>query len=148
MEFVKDIVKRVSLRSVCYICLCLTLFYLFRARDTYYLIPTWRKRSPSQFYNNGKYPTVEEYLPAPVVTDLESDGVNEVVMVTVDGRLCVLALPEQQTNVDGTLPHVVVKNNVLLHLVRDSGHIARPVVLETGFTNPYLSMVQIRKQVS
>ncbi|PVD21232.1 hypothetical protein C0Q70_19403 [Pomacea canaliculata] len=68
-------------------------------------------------------------------------------MVTIDGRLTVLALPEQQKLEDGSLPHVVVKKDIELKLVRTDGHRARPVVLETGFTTPYFSMMQIRKQV-
>ncbi|KAK7498067.1 hypothetical protein BaRGS_00010655 [Batillaria attramentaria] len=147
MEVVKNLLKRLSLRELCYVCLCVIIFYLFRARDTYYLIPTWRKRSQPHHYNNGKFPTSEEYLPTPVVTDLESDGLNEVVLVTVDGRLSVLVLPERPKMDDGSLPHVVVKNDVELQLTRSDGRIARPVLLETGFTVPYQSMMQIRKQI-
>nr|KAG5707471.1 hypothetical protein BaRGS_011975 [Batillaria attramentaria] len=97
--------------------------------DTYYLIPTWRKRSQPHHYNNGKFPTSEEYLPTPVVTDLESDGLNEVVLVTVDGRLSVLVLPERPKMDDGSLPHVVVKNDVELQLTRSDGRIARPIIV-------------------
>lgn len=147
MESVKGIVKRVSLREACYVCLCVIIFYLFRARDTYYLIPTWRKRSQPHYYNNGKFPTADEYLPTPVVTDLESDGLNEVVMVTVDGRLSILVLPDKQKMEDGSLPHIVVKNDVEVPLMRSDGGIARPIVLEAGFTVPYQSMLQVRKQV-
>lgn len=149
MESVKlqDMIRRFSMREVCYICLCIIIFYLFRVRDSYYLIPTWRKRSEAHYFENGKFPTAEESLPTPIITDLESDGVNEVVMVTVDGRLSVLALPEQQKMADGSLPHVVVKHEVELQLKRPGNRIARPVVLKSGFTAPYLSMMQIRKQV-
>lgn len=147
MDVVRDAIRRFSLREVCYICLCITVLYLFRARDSYYLTPTWRKGSSSHFYENGLFPTSDESVPHPVVTDLESDGVNEVIMVTIDGRLTVLALPEQQKLEDGSLPHVVVKKDIELKLVRTDGHRARPVVLETGFTTPYFSMMQIRKQV-
>lgn len=147
MEVVTNAFKRLSLRELCYVCLCIVVLYLFRAKDSYYLIPTWRKRSQPHHFNNGKFPTSEEYLPTPVVTDLESDGLNEVVMVTVDGRLSVLVLPEQGKMDDGSLPHVVVKNDVELQLTRPDGYLARPVVLETGFTVPYQSMMQIRKQV-
>ena len=68
-------------------------------------------------------------------------------MVTMDGRLSVLALPEQQKLEDGSLPHVVVKSDIELQLRRPDNRMARPVVLEAGFTTPYLSMVQVRKQV-
>lgn len=136
------------MREVCYVCLCIIIFYLFRVKDSYYLIPTWRKRSEAYYFENGKFPTPEEAVPKPIVTDLESDGINEVVMVTFDGKLSVLALPEQRETADGSLPHVIVKHEVELQLKRPGEHIAKPVVLEAGYTSPYLSMLQIRKQVS
>ncbi|KAL8574521.1 hypothetical protein ACOMHN_005898 [Nucella lapillus] len=147
MESLKELIRRISLREVSYFCLCVIIVYLFHAKDSYYLVPTWRKRSEFHFFENNKFPTPDESLPSPVVTDLESDGINEVVMVTKDGRLSILALPEQQKMDDGSLPHVVVKHDVELQLGRPGNREARVVVLETGFTTPYLSMVQIRKQI-
>lgn len=135
------------MREICYVCLCIIIFYLFRVKDSYHLVPTWRKRSEPHFFLNGRFPIKDEKLPSPVVTDLESDGINEVVMVTADGRLSVLALPEHQKMDDGSLPHVVIKHNVELQLKRPENRIAQPVVLETGFITPYQSMMQIRKQI-
>ncbi|XP_076449681.1 uncharacterized protein LOC143286041 [Babylonia areolata] len=147
MESLTNVLRRISGREVCYFCLCVIIFYLFRVKDSFYLVPTWRKRSESHSFENNKFPTPEERLPTPIITDLESDGINEVVMVTMDGRLSVLAVPEQQKLADGSLPHVVVKHEVELSLSRPGNRMARVVVLETGFTTPYLAMVQVRKQI-
>jgi hypothetical protein len=127
--------------------MCIIIFYLFRVKDSYNLIPTWRKRSEPHYFRNSRFPARNEQLPSPIITDLDSDGINEVVMVTADGRLSVLALPEQKTMADGSLPHVIIKNDVELPLKRPGDQVARPVVLGSGFTTPYQSMIQIRKQV-
>ena len=57
-----------------------------------------------------------EQLPAPVITDLDSDGINEIVLVTNDLKLSVLVLPdaESRDEEDQTLPHVDVKHKVVL----------------------------------
>lgn len=61
-------------------------------------------------------------------------------------RLNVLALPERAADDDDdTLPHVVVKQRAVLPI--NVSEISRPVAMETGFTVPYSSMMQIRKQV-
>lgn len=61
-------------------------------------------------------------------------------------RLNVLALPERAADDDDdTLPHVVVKQRAVLPI--NVSEISRPVSMETGFTVPYSSMMQIRKQV-
>lgn len=58
----------------------------------------------------------------------------------------VLALPERAADDDDdTLPHVVVKQRAVLPI--NVSEISRPVAMETGFTVPYSSMMQIRKQV-
>ena len=138
---------RLGLRELIYACLCVIFGYLLRARDTYSLTPVWRKRSEISKFANGKFPTDEDRLPLPVVTDLEGDGVNEIVLVSNDlVHLNVLALPDGG-GADATLAHVEVKHKAELNLTRANGQVARPHTVVTGFSEPYLSMVQIRKQV-
>ncbi|XP_046553197.1 uncharacterized protein LOC124262710 isoform X1 [Haliotis rubra] len=148
MESVKSRFRKLSLNHVCFVGLCAVIVYLFRAGDTYYLKPVWRKRVESQQFANGAYPTDEDRLPPPVITDLESDGVNEIVLITNDMKLTILALPEMQNKDEGTLPHVIVKHKVTLPLLNAKGDVvSRPIVMRTGFTEPYQSMVQVRSQV-
>jgi hypothetical protein len=58
-----------------------------------------------------------------------------------------LALPDpvRENDDDETLPHVVVKQKAILPI--NVTEVNRPVAMETGFTVPYSSMMQIRKQV-
>lgn len=65
----------------------------------------------------------------------------------VSYRLNVLALPDpvRETDDDDTLPHIVVKQKAVLPI--NVSEVNRPVAMETGFTVPYSSMMQIRKQV-
>ena len=80
------------------------------------LRPVWRKRAEYHHFANKKYPMTSEQLPAPVITDLDSDGINEIVLVTNDLKLSVLVLPdaESRDEDDQTLPHVDVKHKVVL----------------------------------
>ncbi|XP_041375556.1 uncharacterized protein LOC121388325 isoform X2 [Gigantopelta aegis] len=147
MESVQARIRKLSASHVCFVGLCVTIVYLFRAGDSYFLQPVWRKRVENQAYFNTLFPTDKDRLPSPVVTDLESDGINEVVLITPDLKLCILAIPDHVTS-EKTLPHVVIKHRVRLptRTIRDD-KASRPVVMETGFTQPYLSMMQIRKQI-
>ena len=143
MESVRTRFSTLSVNHVLFVCLCAVVVYLFRAGDTYYLKPVWRKRVESHQFANGEYPTEKDQLPPPIVTDLESDGVNEVVLITNDMKLTILALPDSDPQNEAILPHVIVKHKVTLPLVD-----ARPVIMKTGFTVPLQSMVQMRSQVS
>lgn len=134
---------------IVFIVICAIIAYVFRASDSYMLKPVWRKRVEQHYYANRQYPTLEDRLPSPIITDLEGDGVNEIILISNDYKLTSLALPDKKEDEDDkTLPHVIVKNKVQLPLVtREDGGSSRPVVMATGFTTQYQSMVQIRKQV-
>ena len=145
--------KELSWNHVILLLLCAVIGYLLRAHDSYELRPVWRKRAEYHHFENKKYPRRDEQLPAPIVTDLDSDGVNEIILITNDLKLSVMTLPDsgQQDEEDRTLPHVVVKHKVVLpQAMNNTGQgqpFGWPVVMVTGFTIPYLSMMQIRKQV-
>lgn len=132
--------------------LCAVIGYLLRSHDTYELRPVWRKRAEFHHFQNKKYPTKSEQLPVPVITDLDSDGINEIILITNDLKLSVMTLPDpvKQDEDDKTLPHVVIKHKVVLPQATGGGQgepSGWPVVMVTGFTQPYLSMVQVRQQV-
>ena len=148
--FTKLKAKALSITAshVIVVVLLFLIVYLFRADDIYHLHPVWRKRVDSYLYANGKSPMAKEALPSPIITDLDSDGTNEIILITNDLKLSILALPEvdNRDEEDKILPHVVVKHKTLLSPhVKEMGW---PVAMATGYTIPYKSMVQIRKQVS
>lgn len=141
--------RKVNSSYLIFVILCGIIAYVFRANDSYVLKPVWRKRVESHYYSNKEYPTLEDRLPSPIITDLEGDGVNEIILISNDYKLTALALPDNnQDEDDQTLPHVIVKNKIQLPIAtREDGGTSKPIVMATGFTVSYKSMVQIRKQV-
>ena len=81
---------------------------------------------------------IAEQLPAPIITDLDSDGINEIVLVTNDLKLSVLVLPdaESRDEDDQTLPHVDVKHKVVL-----------PKVLQNNYMDHYLRRTRCGKKL-
>ena len=53
-----------------------------RVREKYVLLPSWRQVFDTSQYQNGKFPFEEERLPPPIITDLEGDGSNELILIT------------------------------------------------------------------
>lgn len=142
-----------SVHHVMAFLLCSVVAYLFRANVSYELKPVWRKRLEYRDFINGQFPTINDKLPPPIITDLESDGINEIVLITNDLKLSILALPDDDDddddhhdNEDNSLPHVTVKDRVQLPFTQGKRK-SWPVVMTTGYTVPYLSMLQVRKQV-
>lgn len=140
---------RFGVRELFYAAICILLGYLLRVRDSYSLNPVWRKRSESTKFANGKFMTDEDRCPAPIITDLEGDSINEIVLISNDlQHLNILAMPMINEGEDKTLAHVEVKTKTDISLKeRILGHISKPYVVGVGFTVPYLSMIQIRKQI-
>lgn len=149
LQAISNMKLRFGLRELFYASLCVVLGYLLRVRDSYSLNPVWRKRSEVSKFANGKFMTDADRCPMPIVTDLEGDGVNEIVLISNDlQHLNVLAMPVPSDENDITLAHVVVKNKVELTMMeRVKGHASRPFTMGVGFVEPYLSMMQVRKQV-
>ncbi|XP_063439714.1 uncharacterized protein LOC134721003 isoform X1 [Mytilus trossulus] len=141
--------KKFNFNYIIFIVLCAIIAYVFRAGDTYIMKPVWRKRVEPHYYSNRDYPTLDDRLPSPIITDLEGDGVNEIILISNDYKLTSLALPDKTEDEDDlTLPHVVVKNKIQLPIAtKEDGGTSRPVVMSTGFTVSYQSMIQIRKQI-
>ncbi|KAK3589323.1 hypothetical protein CHS0354_026981 [Potamilus streckersoni] len=151
MDQILTKLRRISRHHLILIGLCAVIGYLLRAKESYELRPVWRKRAEYHHFQNKKYPTLDEQLPHPVVTDLDSDGINEIVLISNDLKLSILALPNstRKDEDDKTLPHIEVKHKVVIPQDEKSstGRLSWPVVLITGYITPYLSMIQVRKQI-
>ncbi|XP_061189984.1 uncharacterized protein LOC133197792 isoform X2 [Saccostrea echinata] len=146
MDFLWEKLKSINANHFIFVLLCGVIAYLFRASDSYNLKPVWRKRSEPHHFTNKIYPTLDDRLPSPIITDLDGDGTNEILLITHDFKLNIMALPDPVTDEeDDTLPHVVVKQKAVLPI--NVSEVSRPVAMETGFTIPYSSMMQIRKQI-
>ncbi|XP_052819097.1 uncharacterized protein LOC128244968 [Mya arenaria] len=143
-------IRKPSKNHFILVLLCAVIGYLLRSHDSYELRPVWRKRAEYHHFQNKKYPMKDEQLPVPIITDLDSDGINEIILITNDLKLSVMTLPDPvKDEEDKTLPHVVVKHKVVLPQAADGGQdkpSGWPVSMVTGFTVPYQSMLQVRQQ--
>ncbi|KAI8746478.1 uncharacterized protein LOC106073737 [Biomphalaria glabrata] len=140
---------RFGLRELFYASLCIVLGYLLRVRDSYSLNPVWRKRSEVSKFANGKFMTDADRCPPPIVTDLEGDGVNEIVLISNDLlHLNILAMPSLSDDNDRTLAHVAVKNKVELTLrERMKGYMSRPYSMGVGYVAASSFPDQTEKQI-
>ena len=46
------------------------------------ITPAWRQDFDVSLYENGEFPTEDEQIPLPIITDLEGDGNNELILIT------------------------------------------------------------------
>ncbi|KAJ8302911.1 hypothetical protein KUTeg_019307, partial [Tegillarca granosa] len=140
MDIIWQKVKSFNSHHFVFLILCSIIAYLFRASDTYTLNPVWRKKIDPPAYGKERdiyYTTPEYVFPSPIITDLEGDGVNEILLITSDFKLNILALPDAANKdpEDKTLPHVVVKEKIKLPIdIGQHGRSSQPVAMETGFT--------------
>ena len=141
-----DRLQSLTLQDIALVILCALTIYLLRGRDTHLALPQWRHELNTQNYANHKYPSQSEHLPNPIITDFESDGKNEIVLITSDHQLQVLVLPGRGPDI--SLPLLQLKNSTQLPVGREGQQAAYPVAMESGFLDAYQGMVQIRKQVS
>lgn len=84
----------VRVQDVMVLVLCSLFVYLLRVRNLHTLQPQWRQDFNTTLYHNHVFPGPTERLPAPVITDLEGDGVAEVVVITNDLKLQVIYCPD------------------------------------------------------
>jgi len=129
---------------------CALAIYLLRARDHFELLPSWRSYVDYRtVYSNGHYPSKNERLPRPIVTDLDGDGNVEVVLVTGSLELQVCVLPQPDSHVSARqLPNLKVLESVELVISRDETDSHRPVILDTGYIMPAIAAQQQRTQVT
>jgi len=95
-----------------------------------------------------KYASLLNYkVIPPLITDLEGDGVNEVVLITTDFKLKVFSadIPAGESE-EVYHPEEVYTTNLLVHgdTPDSTGHV--PVALKAGYVEPY-SDVEARSQV-
>ena len=143
------LVSGIRVRDCVLVVVCAFAIYLLRARHHFELQPSWRSYVDYRtVYVNGRYPSRNERLPRPVVTDLDGDGNMEVVLVTGSLELQVCVLPLQDSHMSARqLPNLVVLESVELVINRDGTDSHRPVVLDTGYITPAIAEHQQRTQV-
>jgi len=139
-------------QDVALVVLSALVIYLLRVRDHHVIRPQWRHNLNLSHYPNGKFPTYEQRLPLPVITDLEGDGISEVVLVNSMLTLQVLRLPPD--GLSSVLPDLEVQSSTQLpshsgsagksRLNQKETH-AMPIAIETGFVQAYSH--ENRKQV-
>jgi len=137
---------KIGFRDAILIIICALSVYLLRARDTFLLLPAWHLR-PGQHNSD----LLLSYLPKPVVTDLDGDGVMELVFVTRSHELQVCTISARHIFPDETLrqlPEPIVKRSVTISsYVMSDGNVSYPVGLEIGYLSAPLSVSDIRTQV-
>ncbi|CAH1779441.1 unnamed protein product [Owenia fusiformis] len=139
----KDRLTHITIKDLAVVLLCAISVYLVRVRDSYSLKPMWRH----DFIDQKKLTNEDDIkLPSPIITDIESDGVNEVIFITNDLKLMMLAQPRPTESI--VLPHMDVKFETVLPVnASKGGKTSHPVAMTTGYLEPYQEMGQIRKQV-
>jgi len=144
------LVSSIRVRDCVLVVVCALAIYLLRARNHFELHPSWRSHVDYRtVYANGRYPSRNERLPRPVITDLDGDGSMEVVLVTGSLELQVCVLPQQDSRVSARqLPNLIVLESVELVISTDGIGSHRPVVLDTGYILPAIARYQQRTQVS
>lgn len=136
-------VSKIRAQDVVVVAAVLGAVFLFRAPNIWEMKPSWQLSSTSDIrHNPGK-----NQLPLPVITDLDSDGINEVIIVTEDSRLQILMLPPQEDHeMLSTLPHLHIKTEVVLQSINSSSA-AFPVALAAGCDRRRVSSLDICYQV-
>ncbi|XP_074644926.1 uncharacterized protein LOC141901523 [Tubulanus polymorphus] len=139
---------RLTVRDVTVFAFCVIILYLCGANERYAFVPRWRVDADVDMFANRRYPSVAETLPPPIVTDLESDGSNEVVVVTNEFRLRIYATVDDDDRSTYVLPEPRIKTDIQLPLnVSEDGRVSRPVAMATGYLLKEDADVPIFKQV-
>ncbi|XP_071957958.1 uncharacterized protein [Antedon mediterranea] len=150
MEALGNRLRRFSLRDFVVLLTCLAGAYLLRVRDKFRLQPAWRMENDLAHSQNTVSFKPWEKLPYPKITDIESDGKNEIIVATRTDipRLQILKLPDIDNSSSKVLPFIHEQSSVsLLNREDKNQDYKQPVLIEVGFLEPYKSMVQVRKQV-
>ncbi|XP_038070046.1 uncharacterized protein LOC119739259 isoform X2 [Patiria miniata] len=144
MDELSSRIRSITVREVSLFALCCVATYLLRIRQSYGLGPAWRFEADQSHFENGRYAQLWETLPSPVIADVESDGLNELLVATSQPHLQLLKIPSQST---GVLPYMTLQKEVTL-VTREAALDSRqPKALATGYLDPFRSMLQIRAQV-
>eukprot|EP00003_Mantamonas_plastica_P030418 TRINITY_DN7553_c0_g2_i12.p1 TRINITY_DN7553_c0_g2~~TRINITY_DN7553_c0_g2_i12.p1 ORF type:complete len:236 (+),score=46.93 TRINITY_DN7553_c0_g2_i12:598-1305(+) len=103
----------------------------------------------SSLYENGHFPKPEERAPPPIITDLDGDGINEIILVTKEPSLIILdtqrLMGAEQQGLQA-LQSLPIKHQVsLIPSVRVAMG-KQAVALTTGYIEPY-NTDEVRTQV-
>lgn len=137
---------KVRTQDVVVLVVGLTAVFLFRAPYVWDLKPSWQLHIASDTSEiSGK-----NYLPLPVVTDLDSDGLSEVIVTTMDSKIQVLVLPshEDEDDISSTLPHIHVKKDAVLYTKSyNSSTVTFPVALGAGCDRKSTNSLDVCRQI-
>ncbi|XP_070575140.1 uncharacterized protein [Ptychodera flava] len=144
MEQIGKRLGTLTVRDLWLVVVCAIAVYLLRVRDRYTLQPMWRLEIDTSAYENKEYAKEWEQLSPSLITDIESDGINEIVFATREPRIKIAVTPQPKGS-SSMLPYLKIQHEASLKRKdTDSG---QPVSIATGYLVQYQSMLQIRKQV-
>ena len=92
-------------------------------------------------FSNEHFPLAHERLPRPIITDLDGDGLNEVIVATREPGLRILSVPRPPSSASGSaridpvVPRLRRKATLLGAVRVAKGR--HPVALATGYIDPY-----------
>lgn len=146
--FVEKIVSAVRVQDLVLVIVCGLSIYLLRARNSFVLQPAWRQELNPKRYENNRFPAQDEWLPGPVITDLDGDNVVEVVLLTTEYELRVTKVPVRNET-EFRLPDLITLHSIKLPFNPDEDvRFCRPVALETGYLAAPMLETESRKQVN
>ncbi|KAI6652882.1 hypothetical protein LOD99_4268 [Oopsacas minuta] len=126
------------------IILTMVASYLFNMRDRVSLQPAFFQPIQTNMYSNEYYPQDWERVSNPLVTDLESDGENEVILSFPEGHIVVAKYASVTPGADYPLPRLDKKFDYSLSSIDTNPRHA--INVETGFLETYKGMGQLRRQ--
>lgn len=136
-------ITKVRAQDVVVVAAVFVAVFLFRAPDVWEFNPSWQLDT----ILHSDHHASRHKLPPPIITDLDSDGINEIIIVTDDSRLQVMMLPPQEEyNQSSTLPHLHIKAEAILG-VRAGINSSKPVALGTGCEVKRISSPDICRQI-
>lgn len=143
----EKIVSAIRVQDLVLVIVCGLSIYLLRARNSFVLQPAWRQELNPKRYENNRFPAQDEWLPGPVITDLDGDNVVEVVLLTTEYELRVTKVPVRNET-EFRLPDLITLHSIKLPFKPDEDvRFCRAVALETGYLAPPTLETESRKQV-
>ncbi|KAL5466741.1 hypothetical protein EMCRGX_G030890 [Ephydatia muelleri] len=115
----------------------------FQSKDRLGYTLSWDLELDTNLYSNGKFPVEHEKLPRPIVTDMDNDGIAEMLVLTYNGHLKLFGLPDGGPFQDRRA-HATEEAQIDISGLAGG---SRPIAFGTGFLQTYQSMVQVREQV-
>lgn len=120
---------------------------LFQTKDSVVFELSWQEKLDAYLYRNSKFPMNDEKLPAPLITDVDSDGDTDMLMLTYDGKLKLFRFSDEKTPLHvkpSPKEKLVEKASANIIQLGEGG---MPVAMATGYLRTYQSMIQVREQV-